>query len=253
MKNAAKVFNRWFFAWLGIATVLVIIMLIIGGSNMKAVKMLAGFTMAALMVLPVRDWAYRLIVWAIDFVSSNNTDFKDWINPKATQNTLLDPTKREENVAFYRSLKVGVGIVTTCLALLFLIFRGVSFNIIYGFLHTWEFIFRGKIGFVSLLFYILLTAGWTVAVLWLGYQILKGNFLDDNGNIKWSEHGWKIIAMSIGLYAKILISGLLLKYTADMILASMLAWTAIVGVPLLFWAIVNVIARFANQNQNPNP
>ena len=240
MKNAKRVFNKFFWVWFVSTIILVGAMLIAGQPYAKG---MAAVIMASFMVLPVRDWMYRFLVWAIDYVSSINTNFKDRINPHATYNRLVDPSKREENVGFYRSLKVAINIVCVILALLWLVFQGTSFNVVYAWLHTIEFIFRGKIGFLALLIYILITLAFIYLVYWFVGQVLNGNLYDSSGRLDWSSCWWKIAIAVGGFYAKILLSGLLLKFTAGMIGSSLIFWTVVVGFPIVVFEVRNLIHK----------
>lgn len=245
MKNAKKIFSGWFWIWAIVSIILVGAMLIVG-HNKAAANGMAAAIMALLMVLPVRDWMYRFIVWAIDYVSSINTNFKDRINPHATYNRLVDPTKREENVGFYRSLKVVIGVITVILALLWLVFQGTSFNVVYAFLHTVEFILRGKIGWLALLVYILITIGYIYAVYRFVGLVLNGELYDSTGSIDW-QHSWWMIALMVAIfYFKIIFSGVLLKFTAAMIFSEVIFWTVVVGFPILIFEIWNFIQRHRN-------
>lgn len=247
MKNAKKIFNKFFWVWF-VATILLVGAMLITGQPLA--KSFAATIMALFMLLPVRDWIYRFLVWAIDYVSSINTNFKDRINPHATYNRLVDPSKREENVGFYRSLKVAIGIICLILALLWLVFQGTSFNVVYAWLHTIEFIFRGKIGFLALLFYVLITLGYIYMVYWFVGQVLNGNLYDDSGRLDWRSCWWKIAIAVVGFYAKIIISGLLLKFTAGMIWSNLVFWTIVVGLPIAVFEVRNLIHRLINRN-NP--
>lgn len=240
MKNAAKVFNGWFWAWMLITVVMVVGMLIAGQPYANG---MAAVIMSTFMVLPVRNWLYRFIVWALDYVSSINTNFKDRINPHATYNRLVDPSKREENVGFYRTLKVVIGVICTILALLWLVFQKTSFNVVYAWLHTIEFIFRGRISWLALLFYVLLTLAYIYLVYWFIGQVLTGALYDGSGRIDWASSWWKIVIAVVGFYAKIIISGLLLSFTGGMIWSSVVFWTVVVGFPLLVFEIYSFIRR----------
>ena len=245
MKTAKRIFSGWFWAWLILAIVMVVGMLIVGTNNNVAVKGMAATIMATLMLLPVRDWMYRFIVWAIDYVSSINTNFKDRINPYATYNRLVEPTKREENVGFYRTLKFVIGVICVILALLWLVFQGTSLNVVYTFLHTWEFIFRGKVGFLAILVYILLTLGFCYLVYWFIGQVLNGELYvnDGSGRIDWGHSWWKILLMIGGLYAKIIIGGLLMRYTGAMLWSAVSFWTVVIGFPILIFEVWRLVQR----------
>ena len=252
MKNALKVFNAWFWVWAVISAILVGIMLIVGNDNQRAVYGMAATIMALFMVMPVRNWLYRFVVWAINYVSSINTNFKDRINPVATYNLLIDPTKREENVGFYRSLKIVIGIIMVILALLWLVFQRTSFNIVYAFLHTWEFIFRGRISFLALLVYILLSLGFYYLVYWFIGQVLNGKLHNDTGKLDWSKALWRILLAVVGFYVKIIIGGALLRYTAEMILATVGFWTIVVAFLIAIFELWCYIRRRrAERNANP--
>lgn len=242
MKNAKKVLSPWFWSWIGISTVLVILMMTLGAGNASALHAMASTIMALFMLLPIRDWMYRLLCWAIDYVSSINTNFKDRINPHATYNRLIDSTKREENVGFYRTLKIVLGIITLILALLWMVFQKTSFEVVFSFLHTIEFLFRGKISWLALLTYLLLTLGFYYGVYWFIGQVLEGSLYVSDGRFDWKSW-WKVGLAIIGFYLKIILSGLLLCYTSSMIWASIRFWTIVVGFPLLLFEIWRVLRK----------
>lgn len=242
MKNAKKLFNGWFWSWLGLTVLLVVAMMIVGKqphtSNMAAV------IMATFMLLPVRDWMYRGIVWAIDYVASIKTGFRKRIYPHTTYTTMGNQKDHVVNPGFYRTLKVIVGVICLVLALLWLVFKGTSFNVVYAWLHTIEFLFRGRISWLALLIYVLLTIAFLYMVYWAVGQILNGELYNGTtGRIDWKKAWWKILIMVLGFYAKIIISGMLLSFTAMMIVASVRFWTIVVGFPILIFEIWIFIQR----------
>ena len=236
-------FNGWFFTWLGITVILVILMLIVPNWKLP----LSATVMALMMTMPVRDWMYRLIVWAIDYVSSINTNFKDKINQYATYNRLISPNTREENVGFYRAIKAIVVFITFILAILWMVFQQTAFYVLYSWLHTLEFLIRGRISWLSLLVYILLTIAFIFFVRWAIGQVANEEMLDNNDNLDWSKAWWRILVMVSGFYIKIILSSLLLKYTFPMFLHSIIFWTTVVGFPII---VLITIEHFRGNNGN---
>ena len=212
-------FNWWFFTWLGIAVTLIVIMLSVPTYKLP----LSATVMSLLMVMPVRDWMYRLIVWAIDYVSSIDTNFKDKINQYATYNRLISPNEREENIGFY---------------------------VLYSWLHSIEFVIRGRISWLSLLFYILLTIGFIFLVRWAIGQVANEEMLDTNDNFDWSKAWWRILVMASGFYLKIILTSILLKFTFPMFLHSIIFWTTVVGFPII---VLIVIEYFHNNFRSGTP
>ena len=255
MEKAKAVFNKWFWIWIAIAAALLITMIVVGnqdGDNTRLMYGLASVIMASFMVMPIRDWLYRLFVWAIDYVSSINTKFKDRVNQHATYNRLVNPLIREENVGFYRTLKYVINFITLIMALLWLVFNRTSFHVVYAFLHTWEFIFRGKISYLAILANLLLTLGFIWLVWWFVGQFLTGKLHDDDGRINWPSAWWKILIMVIGFFAKIIISAILKKYTSDMLIAKLVFWCTTVGIPLIVGIISGIVRRYrASRSATP--
>lgn len=228
MKNIAIVL---FLAWFALAIVLVLVSLIIGTHDL-AVK-LYTFIMSSFFLFPFPVLIYRFLNWAINFLTSINTNLKDRINPFATMNDLIESDKRKKNVGFYIVLFIIEFIVNLSIALLWLIFTEVSYNAVYAVIHTAEYLITGQISFVALLFYLLITIGYFAFVWWFLGQILNGRLYTNTGNFDISQL-WKIILMIIFFYSKIIISGLLLKYTIQMIISALIFWTVVIGVPILF-------------------
>ena len=245
MKNAKKILNGWFWAWLIIAVLMVVGMLVVG--NQKATRTMASVIMATMMVLPVRNWAERFLVWAIEYISSRRQTFRNKVNKLATMNLLVDPSKRVENVGFYRSLRWGITVATVILALLWLVFQGLSFQVVYGFLHSWEMIFSGKVSWLAMLI-ILVTA---VAFVWLVYRaiywLLREVCLDsEDGHVLWDKAIWRICLFVGCFYGKIILDGILLKKTGSMIGATALLWTVVIA---LFLAIYFLIDRYEKRKK----
>lgn len=253
MKNAAKVLNKWFWAWVGIAAIMMLVMIVVGneaGNNTAIIYGCSGVIMATLMIMPLRDWLYRLIVWALDYVSSINTRFKDRINQHATYNRLVNPLVREENVGFYRAVKVVINVITMILALLWLVFARTSYNVVYSFVRTWELIFRGQISYLAILVNLILSFAFAYLVFWFAGQILNGKIYNKDGTIKWTESWWKIVLAVVGLYAKIIISALLKQYTVEMLIAKLVFWTVVIGFPVLVYEIWSYIQRNRSEISN---
>lgn len=237
-----KIFSKWFWGWFGISVVLVIAMFIVG-DNQKALNGLSAAIMALFMVMPVASWLNRFIMWAINFVSSIDTKFKDRINPYATYNTLTDPGHRQENIGFNRLVQFFCGITALILALLWLVFQHMSFEVVYSFLHTVEFIITRKISWLALLVEVLITVAYCYAVFNFIRLILNGDFHNEDGSINWTDSWYKILLAVIVFYIKIVVSALLLKYTAEMVGASLVFWTTTIGIPLLIFEIVGYVRR----------
>lgn len=256
MKNAAKVFNGWFWAWVGIAVALLAAMLIIGNENhdnTTVLQLLSGMILALFMVMPVRNWAYRLVVWALDYVSSINTRFKDRINQHATYNRMINPLVREENVGFYRAVKIVINLITTILALNWLVFTRTSFNIVYAFIHTWEFIFAGKISYLAMLLFVLLKAVLGYLIFWFVGHVLKGTLYKPDGSIDWPKSWWKILIMVVGFFVEVIGAGLLMKYTPDMLLHKVFFWTASVSFPIIIAEVSRLIGIYKKRHASPAP
>lgn len=244
MKKLAKVFNKWFWGWFFISVCLVIVMLILGRENHpKIVNGFSGAIMALFMVMPVSNWLYRFIGWAIDFVSSINTEFKDKINPYATYVTLTDPTHRKENIGFNSLIHFFCGLTTLFLALLWMIFQSMATEVVFSILHTVEFIFTLRISWVAIFFELLITVGYCFAVFNFIKYILSGEFRNEDGSFNWAESWWKILLAIAVFYLKIIVSAMLLKYTSEMTIASLTFWTTTIGFPILFFEVMGYIRR----------
>ena len=239
MKNAKAVLNGWFWAWALLAAILVAGMLIVGNDNQRAVNAMASAIMALMMVMPVRNWTARLIVWAIEYAASRSQSFRNRINKLATMNRLVDPSKREENVGFYRTLRWAISIIAIIIALLWLVFQRMSFQAVYGFLHTWEFIFTGKISFLALLIFILVSIVFGFLVYRVVRLVTHEGAFDTDGHILWRKAGVWLVVCIVALYGKILLDGILLKKTLSMIGATAIFWTAIILLIALIIFIVN--------------
>lgn len=233
------IFSLAFWSWL-VITIFCIVFMFLAPAWAEP---LSGTIMALFMVLPVRDWSYHVLVWAIDYVSSINTPFKDKVNPHLTYNRLVEPTKRYQNNGVYRSIKFAILIATIILALLWMVFQGAAFNVVYSWLHTLEFLFTGKLSWLSLLFYVLVTVAFWCLVFWSVGQVLNATYRDrSTGDFLWNE-AWRIVVMVLGFYAKIILSAILLRFTLGMFLASMGFWTIVVGLPITVFTLVNCFRR----------
>jgi len=258
MKNAAKVFNKWFWSWVAIATVLLAVMLLLGNENNEKtaiIQLLAGMILALFMVMPIRDWTYRLAAWAFDYVSSIDTTFKDRVNQHATYNRLINPLVREENVGFYRLLKFAVNLITLILALTWLVLSKTSFRIVYAFVHTWEFIFRGEVTYVALLLYAMIKAAFFYTVFWFFGHILGKEkarvFYNTDGSINWGKSWWKIVLIIVVFYVHVICGGLLMKYTSDMLWHKVLFWTISAGLPILIIEISRLVGVYKKRRATP--
>jgi len=256
VKNAAKVFNGWFWSWVGISLALLAAMLIIGNenhTNTNTLQLLAGMILALFMLMPIRNWAYRFVVWALDYVSSINTRFKDRVNQHATYNRMINPLVREENVGFYRAVKIGINMITTILALNWLVFNRTSFNIVYAFVHTWEFIFAGKISYLAMLIFVLLKAAFVYLIFWFAGNVLKGTLYKADGSIDWSKSWWKILIMVVTFFVEVIGAGLLMRYTPEMLGHKVFFWTASVSFPILIAEISRLVGIYKKRHAPPTP
>lgn len=251
--NLKDIFTKWFWWWLGITIVLLIIIAIV--QTQPFVSYLSATIMALFMLMPIRDWMYKIMDWAIDFLSSNNTAIKDYFNPKATMNP-IDATngERVRNTVFYDALFTLSLYITTILALLWLVFPNAAFNVVYAWLHTLEFFFTGRIAWWRILVYMLL-----LPTFFYGAYIAIGEFLEgkvyyDNGKIDFEHNWWKFVLMFVGFYGFIIIGDALLAYTGSMIWSSCCFWSIVVGsaiIGLKIWMFLRK-RKYKRNHQNGN-
>lgn len=229
MKNAKNIFTKTFWGWFIGAVILSGLMLVFQAPYAKP---MAAAIMAGFMVLPVRDWMYRLLVWAIDFVSSINTDFKDKINPYATYNRLVDPAKREENVGFYRTLKGVINLTCVILALICLWWQGASFNVVYGYLHTLEMLVTLQLHPFWLLVAIGLTIGFYYGAYRFTLSLLKEQFTNSStGRIDVNRSWPYFLGMFLLFVAKIFGAGLCIKLPFSVMWTHFTMWILVIGIP----------------------
>ena len=234
MKNAKNIFTKTFWVWFVGAVILSGMMVIFQAPN---AKWMAATIMAGFMVLPVRDWMYRLLVWAIDFVSSINTDFKDRINPYATYNRLVDPAKREENVGFYRTLKGCVYWACVILALICLWWQGASFNLVYGYLHTIEMLVTLQLHPLALLIAIGLIIGFYYGAYRFTLRLLREDFINPTTSRLDVIGNWPHFAGMLLLFiAKIFGAGLCIKLPWNVMWTHLILWILAIGIPVaIIW------------------
>ena len=236
-----KIFGVWFWAWASLAATMVITMFLFPAWK----ETCSSIIMSSMFMMPIRNWCQRLIRWWIDYYSSINSEFKSRINPFATYNKLLDDDDtRSENIAFYRGINLILLIVSSILALIFLIFKKCSFQCVFSVLHTFEFIVRGKISPVALLFYILITITFFI-LLWFFFKevVVNGIIFDVDGKIIWKKALIIFSVALVGFYGKIIVSALLLNYMFNMIVSSVIFWTIILIVSIITLVLIEVIMR----------
>ena len=241
------IFQKTFWVWLGITLTLILIMFLIPSQK----HLISGIIMASFFLVPVRDWVYRIITWAIDYVTSINTEKKDVINPKATYNRLINLKNRELNPGFYRTLRAVILLVTLLLALLSLIFSPVSYFIVYSWIHTIEFIIIGKISPIRILLYILLTLGYFYFMIRALGMFLDGKFYLEDGTFNKAKTKKALLIIGV-FYAKIIISGWLLRFTFKMVFMYIIFWSVIMAIVWVFYKgypkIVDLLSNFFETN-----
>ena len=233
-----QLFRRSFWIWLLTSVVLVVAFCFYP----PLVRPFCGVIMALLFLLPIREWAYELLTWEIDWLTSKNTDVKDALNPTFTLNTLTDPKKRFQNDGAYRGLRFIILVACTIIALAWMMFQNAAANVVYAVLHTLEYIVRGRIGWGALFIWTLVEVAGVYHIYWSAGQLLKGKLyerdIDEEGKVTFSfditKSWWRIAIMLGGFYLRIIVSGLLLKFTFGMIWSAMCLWTVVVILVLVF-------------------
>ena len=233
-----QLFRKSFWIWLGISLACVVVFCF----YTPLVRPFCGVIMALFFLLPVREWVYWFISWEIDWMTSKNTDVKDDLNPIFSFNTLTDPKTRFQNDGAYRGLRFIVFIACAVIALAWMMFQNAAANVVYAVLHTLEYIVRGRISWGALFFWSLVEIAGAYHIYWSAGQILKGKLyyrdIDEDGKVVFSfditESWWRIAIMLGGFYLRIIVSGLLLKFTFGMIWSAMCLWTVIVILVLVF-------------------
>lgn len=237
-----------FFASLGIFGAWLMVTIICGiaialGVN---VNMCSAIIMSLFMILPVRDWIVRLLIWGINFLSSNMDSFRDKITPWATMNTILDSNNRTENKGFYLTLKLAVAAVCGFIALILWVMQGFSANIVYGFAHSVVVIFRKLAGTglerASIFFWLILCIICTAILIWFVSLIMRGVFgLDSDGNLQKSIVIRDCVILIVSFVVARIKNYLLLSYTWSMIITDLLFWLCILVIPTLF--IIFILPR----------
>ena len=235
-----KIFAWPFWIWVIIAVTLSITILMTPSHR----EVLSSIIIASFAVLPARSWAYRLSVWLVDYVSSNNTDVRDKLNPHATYNRLLKPTERVENPGFYRALWFLTFIVSLVIALLWMVFKGTSFNIVYAWLRSIEFLVTGKYSPLRILLLLLLKTSYICSIVAFIGQILKAKMYDENGHFDRVKGTLKILGMLAMYLVNIFGSAGLLRFSGPMIWSNFLYKMVLLGIYLgLFFVLRYIIKK----------
>ena len=198
-----KHLNGWLFTWLSITVVCVLLMLLVPAWKLS----LSATVMALLMLMPIRDWLCRFI----------DNDLKK----------MMSKHDIDESAISFKALKMIAVVATIILALLWMVFQKTAFNVLYSWLHSLEFIVRGRISWLSLLIYVLLTIAFVFFVRW------AIGLIATRKRITW----WRILIMVGGFYLKVILSALLLKFTFTMTMHSIFFWTAVIVIPTVVLSI----------------
>ncbi len=241
MKDAkmSEVLNGWFWSWLAIAAALVVGMILLPSQK----EVLASVILFLFCLMPFRNALYRLIVWLIDYRCSNDDKLKKRLNAHATINTFANPKERVMNTGFYREIWCAILVSSLILGLLWMVFRNTSFQVVYAWVRSIEFLVTLKYSALAMLILVIVKCVYYYGVVWAWGVILNDQMFDkETGKFSWKDASWRLLIMVVGYYANILLSALLLKYSLSMTLASLGYKTCLLlfGVPtlyLLIWRI----------------
>ena len=224
--SIGDIFGLSFWIWFILSFICVILMIL--APNYK--NEISSVILATMMILPVRDWTYQLTIWIIAWAGSGTfPTLKTIFRQIFTMTDLASPTIRMNNTGVYRLLRFIIFIVNTITAILWMANPNSAFKVVYSWLHTIEYLFTMRIGWYSLLFYILLTIAFWGLMFWALMQIINERMLDRNGHFSFGRAWWRITIIVAGFYIKIILSGILLKFTKKMIFDSIAFWTSTIG------------------------
>lgn len=119
--------------WLVIAAICIACIFIgIGNAGL-----MSSIILATLLVLPVRNWISRLIVWGIQYLFSINPSIKKKFGPYVVVDN-LDPTgdKKVLDKGALNIINWSVGGICILIAVFFLAFQGISKEVVYNFIHN---------------------------------------------------------------------------------------------------------------------
>ena len=240
----------WFWGWAAISAILVAIML--GNEIDATIKAhMSSAIMALMMVMPVRDWTYRLLEWAIDYTSSRSTKYRRRLQKLFTNLSLNDPTgPRKRSRPIYSALMVTISYISVFLALTWISLPYVAHSCVYSFIRKWQYIFTGRISSVHLIINMIVFALFIRLIYWSVGQILNGELCNDDGHLEFSKAWWRLLIMILGFYAKLVISAILLDYTQTMIWEKCCFWTIAVGTPIIIIELRMWIRDHLSSNTN---